>query len=231
MNNCDKYPLVSILLMSHGRSRTHTDYALRTIESLQKNLKYPNLAWYVASSCGNDTHHARVLDAIDQLKIGHHNELSTCGVSWNRGLVSCYKHSNLILVMEQDWVLPEPFDISHHVQVLEKEEHIGMVRYGTLIVNPAQHMTAKVVGLQGCHYWQFIGNWQYMYSGNPHLRHRRLNQAVGLYNEVIHPSPGDVEIDFDARFRQQDKVHIVRPCGISPWGVFSHIGNEQSYDG
>ena len=104
---------------------------------------------------------------------------------------------------------------------------ILMVRFGTLTVDG---MICRVMGHDGRHYLQMEKSFQYAFSGNPHLRHRRLNEVVGMYNEKIEPSPGDVEIDFDYRFRQQNKVEIWRPADIPGWGMWQHIGEVQSYE-
>lgn len=222
MNN----PNIAILLLTYQR----TDYAVQTIKSLCSNLRYwGKLAWYVADN-GSNGHHVNsimaTLSEYSQRIIGSHSEKNTCGKSWNKGLVECYKHSDYVLVMEDDWTLGNPFDITPYVQLLEQRQDVGMVRFGTLTLG----MICHVEGHNGRHYLRMDKGPQYAFSGNPHLRHKRLNETVGLYNETIHPSPGDVEIDFDSRFRQQDKVEIWRPASIDGWGVFSHIGNVQSYE-
>lgn len=229
MTNNNDIPPIAIMLMSYGRSPVHTDYALLTIASMKDNLKYDGrLLWYVASNCGNQDHHAAVLGALDgQTVIGQHNEPSTCGVSWNRGLVECYRHTPLLFVLEEDWTLPGPFDLTPYAHLLMHDPTIGMIRFGTLTLG----MQCEVIGRYGRLYLQISKQRQYAYSGNPHLRHVRLNQAVGLYNEVIEPSPGDVEIDFDYRFRQVEGIEIVRPADLPGLGIFQHIGSVQSYDG
>ena len=158
--------------------------------------------------------------------IGHHCQNLTPGANWNRGLIECYKYSDYVLVMEEDWLLPKSFDITPYVKLLQEKEDVAMVRFGTLTLG----MICHVKGHNGRHYLEMDHGPQYAFSGNPHLRHRRLNQAIGLYNEKISPSPGDVEIDFDHRFGQQNDLKIWRPADISGWGVFSHIGDVQSYE-
>lgn len=220
--------------MSYGRSPVHTDYALRTIQSMKSNLRYDGrFLWYVASNCGNREHHTEVVKEIvtahleNHVIADHHCEATTCGVGWNRGLVKLYTFAPLVFVLEQDWTLPGPFDLTPYAHLLMNEPKIAMVRFGTLTLG----LQCEVIGRYGRLYLKIEKRRQYTYSGNPHLRHVRLNQEVGLYNEVIAPSPGDVEIDFDGRFRQQDKLEIVWPADLPGLGVFQHIGSVQSYDG
>lgn len=221
-------PNITILILAYCKTRDRTGYALQTIHGLQRNLHYDGkIAYYVAEGSGNSG--SSVI--TDYLKnaarlIGFHSEPLTPGANWNRGLVECYKHSDYVLVMEDDWYLSEPFDVTPYVKMLSEVENVGMVRFGTLTLG----MICHVKGHDGRHYLEMDHGPQYAFSGNPHLRHRRLNEAIGLYNEHIQPSPGDVEIDFDYRFRQQNDLKIWRPADLPGYGIFRHIGAVQSYE-
>jgi len=221
-------PNITILLLVYLRDNDRLEYATKTIQGLIKNLHYDGkLAWYIADGFGNSERLDQLFSSLENERtIGIHCEKMTPGANWNRGLVECYKWSDYVLVMEDDWLLPEPFDITPYVKLLQENEQVGIVRFGTLTLG----MICHVKGHDGRHYLEMDHKPQYAFSGNPHLRHKRLNQAIGLYNENIQPSPGDVEIDFDYRFRQQNEIKIWRPASISGWGVFNHIGAVQSYE-
>lgn len=223
-------PTVAILLLAYCNTPERTAYALETVRSLCDDLRYDGkTVWYVAEGYGNEVDKGEILNYLvgsGQEIVDWHCERLTPGASWNRGLLACYEYTDYILVMEDDWTLTRPFDITPYVHLLQHEDEIGAVRFGTLTVG----MKLDVVGYYGRHYLRMSKQTQYAFSGNPHLRHKRLNYAVGLYNEKIHPSPGDVEIDFDYRFRQQERVHIVRPADLPGWGIFQHIGSVQSYE-
>jgi hypothetical protein len=221
-------PNITILLLTYCKTKERTDYAMQTIQGLRTNLCYDGKwAWYIADGFGDRQAVSGLMKSLENQRIiGWHSELLTPGANWNRGLVECYKHSDYILVMEDDWLLPELFDIAPYVQLLNDLPTVGMVRFGTLTLG----MICHVKGHAGRHYLEMDHGPQYAFSGNPHLRHKRLNRAIGLYNEDITPSPGDVEIDFDYRFRQQNDIKIWRPADLSGYGVFSHIGALQSYE-
>lgn len=227
-------PNITILLLAYCKTEKRKSYAIQTIQGLG-NIKYDGkIAWYVAEGSGEkyanyliDSTLTNYVERFHKQKfIGYHSEVLTPGANWNRGLIECYKWSDYVLVMEDDWFLPEPFDITPYVRLLQENKQVGMVRFGTLTLG----MICHVKGHDGKHYLEMDHKPQYAFSGNPHLRHKRLNQAIGLYNEDISPSPGDVEIDFDYRFRQQNELKIWRPASISGWGVFQHIGAVQSYE-
>lgn len=224
---------ITILLLAYCKTAERTEYAIKTIRGLSHLHHDGKIGFYVAEGSGN-------LEAANQLAktiqgytktlnwrlIGFHSEQMTPGANWNRGLVECYKYSDYVLVMEDDWLLPELFDITPYVRLLQEKEDVCMVRFGTLTLG----MICHVKGHDGRHYLEMDHGPQYAFSGNPHLRHKRLNEAIGLYNEKISPSPGDVEIDFDYRFRQQNELKIWRPADLPGYGVFSHIGAVQSYE-
>lgn len=224
-------PNITILLLTHCINEERINYAKRTIQGLT-HLDYDGLiGWYVAEGSGQGMNGmAKMLEdyaeSIDNWRvIGYHSEELTPGANWNRGLVQCYKHSDYILVMEDDWCLSSSFDITSYVEVLNNHKEVAMIRFGTLTVG----MKMECVGYDNKHFLRMDHSCQYVFSGNPHLRHRRLNDVIGGYNENITPSPGDVEIDFDYRFRKQNELSIIRPADISGWGVFSHVGAVQSY--
>lgn len=221
-------PNIAIILLTYLNSEERKQYPRQTIQGLRLNLRYDGkLAWYIADGFGNRQGVVELLQLLENQRIiGWHSEKMTPGANWNKALVECYKKADYILMMEEDWYLPESFDITPYVQLLEDLDNIAMVRFGTLTLG----MICHVKGHKGRHYLEMDHGSQYAFSGNPHLRHKRLNEAIGLYNENIQPSPGDVEIDFDSRFRQQNEIKIWRPASISGWGVFNHIGAVQSYE-
>lgn len=221
-------PNIAITLLTYLNSEERKQYPLQTIQGLRTNLRYDGkLAWYIAEGFDNRQGASSLFEALqNQRIIGWHSERLTPGANWNRALIECYKKTDYILMMEEDWFLSQPFDITPYVQLLQEKEDVCMVRFGTLTLG----MICHVQGHAGRHYLEMDHGPQYAFSGNPHLRHKRLNEAIGLYNEDITPSPGDVEIDFDYRFRQQNDLKIWRPADLPGYGVFQHIGNVQSYE-
>lgn len=224
-------PNITILLLTYLINDDRIDYTKRTIQGLT-HIEYDGkIGIYMAEGSGNGLN--GLPDLLSQYTgsiknwrvIGGHSEKLAPGANWNHGLVECYKHSDYILVMEDDWYLPESFDLTPYVGVLENHPEVGMIRFGTLTVG----MKMECVGYDNRHFLKMSHECQYAFSGNPHLRHKRLNQKVGLYNENITPSPGDVEIDFDYRFRQQNELSIIRPADLPGYGIFRHIGTVQSY--
>jgi len=217
---------VAIVLVTYAR----TEYAVRTAVSVKEKLKYDGeLAWYVGDDGSRVEHFDAVMSALGGVKfIGHHSEdfvpgKRWPGKSWNKAWQEALKFSDIVLWLEDDWQLGRELDITPYVRLLVEREDIGMVRLGHLAIN--LNMTSR--GHNGIHYLQMWRNMQYAYSGNPHLKHRRFYDTYGQYNETI--LPGDTEIDYDHKFRNTSGPDIYWPVDIGGWGIFSHIGERQSY--
>jgi len=228
------YPKLGIVLLTYKR----TEEALATISHLSENLGYAkNLrSFYIADDGSTEAHVSSLVAELEkrgETLLGFHNRRYSphTGKGWNRGLGVAFQNSDYVLVMEDDWVLQKPFDIYPYIEMLtecdgkqtDKEGHVnpnvGMVRLGGLAVGN----TVKIVGHNGHHYLEYHRDQQYAYSGNPHLRHARFINAYGWYSED-ELNPGELELDYDGRFRSMEGPEIWRPSDIPGWGVFGHIG-------
>jgi len=220
-------PKVAIVLVTYAR----TMYAVMTVESVRENLVYAGeLGWYIGDD-GSPPPHFEVIIA----KVGKEN-IFDChsedfvpdrrwpGKSWNKAWETAHRWSPIVFWLEDDWSLPRKLDITAYVKMLMENERVGMVRLGHLAIN--LNMTS--VGHGGIHYLQMWRNMQYAFSGNPSLRHRRFADAYGPYHEKA--TPGDTEIDYDSRFRIRGGPEIWWPVDLGGWGIFGHIGSEQSYE-
>jgi hypothetical protein len=219
-------PRVAIVLVTYAR----TEYAVRTALSVKKNLVYAGeTGWYVGDDGSSPEHFRTVLRTLMDVNIfGKHSEdfvpgQRWPGKSWNKAWEAAHDWAPICLWLEDDWKLSRPLDITPYVILLMENEKIGMVRLGGLAIN--LNMTS--MGFNGIHYLQMWRNMQYGFSGNPSLRHKRFAEAYGPYNESV--TPGDTELDYDARWRVTSGPEIWWPVEIGGWGVFHHIGQEQSY--
>ena len=220
-------PRVAIVLVTYAR----TKYAVRTAKSVCENLIYPNVGWYVGDDGSPPEHMQAILEVLNKAEapiFGTHSEdfvpsEKWPGKSWNKAWEFAHSWAPVTLWLEDDWELRRPLDIEPYVKLLMENKEVGMVRLGHLAIN--LNMTS--MGHAGIHYLQMWRNMQYGFSGNPALRHRRFADAYGPYNESI--GPGDTKIEFDHRWRTQDGPEIWWPVDLGGWGIFSHIGQEQSY--
>jgi len=228
------FPKLSIVILTYKR----TEEALATVCHLSENLEYAKdlRGFYIADDGTPGNHVERLtaeLEKRGEKILGSHSKRYSpiTGKGWNRGLGVAFQNSDYVMVMEDDWVLRERFDIYPYIEMLsqcdgeqtDKEgrvnPNVGMVRLGGLAVGN----TVEIVGHNGHHYLKYHKDRQYAYSGNPHIRHARFMHAYGWYSED-ELNPGELELDYDGRIRAMDGPDIWRPADIPGWGIFSHIG-------
>ncbi len=215
-----EWPLVVIMLLTFER----TEYALSTIRHMKEKLIYPNAKWYLADSGSHDGSYKQKVEAIGEENIvGRHHELLEPGVSWNRAVKNILEHTPLLFRLEDDWVLNDTLDLKRAVELLNARDDICMVRYGYLHV-PAD---LEAIGHAGIHYLRYKKSVASAYGGHPSIVHKRLFDTYGYFHETA--GPGDIELDFDRRFRATEGPDVVRPAEIGGWGLFDHIGEQQSY--
>lgn len=216
------YPLLVIVLLTYQR----TEEALATLRHLCSNLGYDKhlRAFYIADDGSKGEHVNQLLGELELRKervIGHHSQRFSpkTGIGWNKGLGIAYQNSDYVMVLEDDWVLQKPLDIYPYIEMLSERDDVGMVRLGGLAVGN----NVEIVGHNGHHYLRYYRDRQYAYSGNPHVRHARFVKSYGWYSEE-ELNPGELELDYDSRFRSRNGPEIWRPADIPGWGVFGHIG-------
>jgi len=74
-------PRVAIVLVTYAR----TKYAVRTAESVCKNLIYPNVGWYVGDDGSPPEHMQAILDVLNKAEasiFGTHSENFVPGERW-----------------------------------------------------------------------------------------------------------------------------------------------------
>lgn len=221
---------LAIALITYGSSPRRTEYALATVKSVVSNLQLADadIGWYVADDGSPRKHYDAVLELLrhcDQKLIGKHHDRMGPGVSQNIAAANAFGWSDVVLWLEDDWVLETPYDVTKHYDLVcqPPEGHdVRMVRMGYLTVGVA----GLVIGHDWVHYLKLSRATQYSFSGHPALRHRTWWDAYGPY--CGSDDAGFCEIDMDARWRAQAGPEIVWPLDQSGWGRFQHIGGEKA---
>lgn len=223
-------PSVAIVLVTYKRTRE----ALITVNSVCENLIYPRekRGWYVADD-GSPREHMdaifhSLLEVYQETLWDHHSEKFMPGTyfsgrGWNQGLRKAHQYADIVLWLEDDWRLERKLDITPYVLLLKEREDVGLVRLGHLAVGS----DVNIVGWNGIHYLKYLRTTPYAYSGNPLLRHLRMVESYGYFHEQ--KNPGEIELDYDARFREIFGPDIWRPADIPGWGIFGHIGTEKTW--
>jgi hypothetical protein len=222
-------PPLCIVLLTYLR----TEMAARTIKGIADNLDYPKelVSFYIADDGSPHEHmdaiYATVLAGGFKVS-GYHNQKfqpgPLCGIGWNTALKKAYQISPYLMLLEDDWVLREPLDIRPYMWVLKENEKVGMIRLSNLTTDNVLQVRVH----NGTHYFQYLRQARFCYSGNPHIRHLRFNQYYGFFD--TDKSPGDIEVYFDGKFRwMKDGPNIWRPAALNEWGPFDHIGQNRMW--
>lgn len=221
-------PPIWILLTTYKRR----EIALRTIRGVKDNLLWPNIGWVITDD-GSGEDHLQVL----RDEIGGSYAIETydgqrrgVGHNMNWGLRRIWEMgADLTLVLEDDWYLEKPLDMTPYVNLLMNNADIGMIRLGYLSYN----LLSTIIKQEDKLWLKFLQNGnQYVYAGHASLRHKRLHQAVGMFTEGL--APGANELDFCGRYNHRHSVgaapDIVWPLEFGWLGPFSHIGSESLAD-
>lgn len=212
---------LAMVLLTYAR----TDYAVRTIESARANLRYQgDIVWYVADDGSPQPH----LDAIDQALagatvLGKHTARASYGASANWALRAAYAYTDVAFVLEDDWTLAAPYDLTRHVRTLRRHSDLGMFRFAYLPVG----QRGEVIGRDGIYYLLLDWGPAYVFSGNPSLRHRRAFETWGPYPEG--QLPGPTECAYDSQVQAARGPRIAWAMDVGEWGIFGHIGQVPSY--
>jgi len=218
---------VTIVFLTYAR----TQYAVSTIKSVRQHLAYPDVRWYVADDGSSEDHVAAVVDALDGANVvGLHSERKSYGWGANRGIRFARKQGDLMLFLEDDWVLTQTLDLWQDAAVLMEHEETGMVRQGYL--NNGIFGEAKSYGNEM--YWRLRDGDFKNFTGHPSLRHVRFHDFAGFYPEDL--QPGETELGMAWQYAQRVNAlpnmsppAILYPARCAQWGLWGHIGSEQSY--
>lgn len=214
-------PLVDVVVVHFNRPRELAE----TFESLREHLHYPALRWVVADDHSPDDVFEFVKAEVQPDIIFRTKERSGLGINTNNALKRLA--SDFVFLTMDDRVLTRPIDLMPGVDVLARYEEFGMVRYGGLTGHDLTCRLRQLNSAEPPHYdvWELLkkqSKFLYVYSGGPHLKHRRFHDAYGLYVEGY--KLGYTEEEFAHRFVGMDGPRIF--CFPEfVLNYFEHIGH------
>lgn len=235
-------PTLTVVVITYNRRET----LRQTFEGLYKYLFYDNTVRYlIADDCTGGNYRENVLQDISSINFIDEEVtfLSTdsnggWGVNANNALNTL--KDDIILFMEDDYVLRREIDITPYVALLMAHEGIGLVRLdgiaGHKIVTHVNETDIRDylpdyrqgMGLQGkLNYFlaDHTSRETWLYSNRPHLKHRRFHEFYGLYPEGL--KLGATEESFAHRVKDQmtkpGAPAIAIPLDAVGW--WDHIGS------
>lgn len=192
----DVAPLVDVVIVHYDRPKELAE----TLASLRENLRYPSLRWVVADDHSPEDAFEFVKEEIQPDVIFRTKKRSGLGINTNNALKQLT--SDFVFLTMDDRVLTREMDLTPGVDVLARFEEFGMVRYGGLAGHDVTCRLRELdMGNHRLDVWELSkkqSRYLYVYSGQPHLKHRRFHAAYGLYQEGF--KLGATEEEFAHRF-------------------------------
>lgn len=219
------YPPVWIILTTYKRA----ELAIRTIKAIKQNLIWPNIGWFIADDGSSDVEIGQMVQAIgpaNALDV-YKGERKGVGHNMNHAMRTIFNHgAEMYMMMEDDWELIRPLDLSLYVNLLLNHQDIGMVRLGYLSTG----LSGSLIARENHLWWQFNRDgYQYVFSGHACIRHKRMVDTYGFYSEGL--SPGQNELDYCAKFNAiPEGPAIVWDADFGWNGPFAHIGSQSLAD-
>ena len=222
---------LSIIITTHNR----TNVALETIRFATRNLRYKNIRWIISDDRSEAGHIERLIDEFQNCGV---NDVSVCrtsskryglGASLNNGLHEAFKYSDIVLTMEDDWILEKSFNPTYYIKFLKESKDISCIRLAAVnhsVVQDYDNNFRKILAGDN-------PNLQSTFNLQVALRKKYIYEKVGRYKENC--GADETEQDFINRYnkltnggRNGDFVVIPRfiPQGTldNPNLLFTHVG-------
>lgn len=151
------------------------------------------------------------------------------GAAKNMALDRARAYGEVVLMLEDDWVLTRDLSLDSYAQALTGD--VGMIRLGWM----AKDITCRLIEHAQGLYWDICrGSGCYGYSGQVSLRHRRFYDDLGMH--ALGLSPGEEELDMCRRWNCNGKTRILYPAELDlrlngEHALFRNIGLGCSLNG
>lgn len=119
-----------------------------------------------------------------------------CGVgaSLNAGFAEGFRHSPIVAYFVDDWALTAPLDITPWVELLDREQDVGMLRLGP----PIAPMSGALRVFPEGHHALEVGKEGFGFCHRPALYHKRMIETYGWFSEDV--DAVKCEADYVAKF-------------------------------
>lgn len=223
------WPTVAIVLLTYDR----ISYARRTLETALVNISYSGLLHVHIADDGSPEGYVEKLvhlsntlmsaQPTSSLTTVTNSERRGYGASYNMATQVVHQLAEVILPLEDDWVLTRPLELDPLVAALMDEATpFDCIRLG--YVGYTQPLRGEFCYVSGAHYLRLDPSSPepHVFAGHPRLETRARQRRVGPWAEGL--DPGATE--FEVAMRPEAREGVAWPLDlISPnGGLFAHIG-------
>lgn len=196
-----EWPLVSALFITYKR----VHHLERAVLAFREHTDYPNLEIVIADDGSPPQVQAQIRKLpADVFALLPKNR--GLGANNNNGLRQC--SGKYIFMIQDDWICQGP---SHYlrdaVAVMEHNPHVGIINFASTVHPPdlEQRLNGSV---EPCYVTPkpLEGRLteQYLYSDQPHLRSRKVEEVIGYYIEDRDMER--CELDYSERWKHQKQL-------------------------
>ena len=222
---------VSVVITTHNR----TIVAEETIKYMVQNFIYKNVKWIISDDMSDPGHVEALVRkfadcGVDDVVICRTDKnRHGLGASLNNGLREAFKFSDIVLTMEDDWILEKPFNLAYYVKFLHESKDVSCIRLAAVnhsIIEEYDKYFNKIVTGTDRNHWS-------TFNLQVALRKKDIYDKIGYYKENC--STDEVELDFISRYnsltnggRSENFVLIpkfIKPSTLDDKSLlFTHVG-------
>ena len=219
--------MITILIVTYDRPAE----IRRTIDALREHIHYSGeLRWHIADDGTPGNYIAELIRDYPTLKF---TVTVTSHLGWGANVNKALQHtqmSDLIFLCEDDYVATRSLDFDAGAALLTTHTELGIVRYDGIVGHNGLNLWLREAKTeQGVVPYLKIDRNQSthlnIYSNRPHLRHRRLHDALGLYSEGV--SLGITEEGYAHRVLDKKDALGFAVLLDGLWNAFDHIGKSR----
>lgn len=221
------WPNVCILLLTYNR----LEYAQQTLRSALENIRYSGpLAVHIADDGSPPEYREELAKVVaEHPPLTHtvtNSERGGYGRNYNLALQTVHAWAEIVLPLEDDWILTRELDLDPLVAALQEGWfdclRLGYIGYTQALRGEFRH------DLPDNQYLLFDPDSPepHVWAGHPRLETAERQRRVGPWPEGLDPGP----TEFEVAHRPESKQGVVWPLHlIHPRGdLFAHCGTVQA---
>ena len=225
------WPDITVAIITYKRPKE-----LRLcLAALQKHLEYKgNIHYLIHDDATGGDYLPKLRKEYPHMKFISTDKNSGWGVSAN----NLYRNieTDIYYFQEEDYILTKPLSLTEGVMLLLTHAGIGLIRYGGVVghrvvlhmgevdVNHIDHDYRCGMGLTGKIPYMLIDGSSpeaFVYSNQPHLKHKRFQHFYGNYIEGA--KLGETELSYTMNVKDKMKLPNAPAIAVLPEWVVRHF--------
>ncbi len=220
--------MIGIMLLTYKR----IDYARKTLEALGWKLEPGEAARiHIADDGSSEEHREELFDLAHTISWASfvtmsNSERGGYGANFNAGTQALHSDCDLILPIEDDWVLEKHLALGPLAKILREDERVNCIRLG--YIGFTQDLRGSFISTGGSLSLLLDPDSPepHVFAGHPRLETRDFERRVGEWPTGLLAGATEVEV----AARPEARKGVIWPADlVHPRGdLFAHIGTQPS---